>query len=172
VVTLVFEEGTDIYRARQLVAERMPAAASEIPAAYGTPELGPLTTALGEILQFEVRGESYTPMQLRTILEWDIAPKLREVRGVTEINTHGGYYKSFEVRPAPERLTSYGLSLEELFTRLEENNASAGGGYVVHHDEQRFIRGQALLRGVEDIESIVLKREEEGPSLPSRGKAR
>jgi cobalt-zinc-cadmium resistance protein CzcA len=101
VVTLVFEEGTDIYRARQLV------------------ELGPLTTALGEILQFEVRGESYTPMQLRTILEWDIAPKLREVRGVTEINTHGGYYKSFEVRPAPERLTRYGLSLEELFTRLE-----------------------------------------------------
>src|SRR5690606_18948933 len=141
VVTIVFEEGTDIARARQVVAERLPNAAALVPAGYGTPALGPLTTALGEILQFEVRGEGYTSMELRTLLEWDIAPRLREVRGVTEINTHGGYYKSFEVRPSPERLISYGLSLEELFQRLEENNTSSGGGYVVHHDEQRFIRG-------------------------------
>jgi cobalt-zinc-cadmium resistance protein CzcA len=165
VVTIVFEDGADIKSARQLVAERIPSAAAQIPSAYGAPELGPMATALGEILQFEVRGESYTPMQLRTILEWEIAPKLREVRGVTEINTHGGYYKSFEVRPAPERLTSYGLSLEDLFTRLEHNNASAGGGYVVHHDEQRFIRGQALLTGIDDIENIVLKREQDGTPI-------
>ncbi|TXT36232.1 MAG: heavy-metal exporter HME family [Planctomycetota bacterium] len=89
VVTIVFQEGTDIYRARQLVTERLPIAMEKIPAGYGTPKLGPLTTALGEILQFEVRGdERFTPMQLRTILDWDVAPKLREVRGVTEINTH------------------------------------------------------------------------------------
>ncbi|MCA9164765.1 MAG: efflux RND transporter permease subunit, partial [Planctomycetales bacterium] len=92
VVTIVFEEGTDIYWARQLVSERISAAAGNIPEGYGTPELGPLTTALGEILQFEVRGEGHTAMELRSILEWDVAPKLREVRGVTEINTHGGYY--------------------------------------------------------------------------------
>jgi cobalt-zinc-cadmium resistance protein CzcA len=166
VVTIVFQEGTDIYRARQLVTERLPIAMEKIPAGYGTPKLGPLTTALGEILQFEVRGdERFTPMQLRTILDWDIAPKMREVRGVTEINTHGGFYKTYEVRPDPDRLTSYGLSLDELFRRLEDNNTLAGGGYVVHNNEQRFIRGQALLTGVKDLSEIVLRREADGSPI-------
>lgn len=165
VVTIVFEEGTDIYRARQLVAERLPGAAAQIPPGYGAPELGPLTTALGEILQFEVVGDSYSPMELRTILEWDIAPRLREVQGVTEINTHGGYYRTFEVRPHPDLLTSYGLTLEDVFSRIEENNTSAGGGYVVRHDEQRFIRGQALLKGIGDIREIVIRREEDGTPI-------
>lgn len=165
VVTIVFQEGTNIYQARQLVAERLTSAAALIPEGYGKPELGPLTTALGEILQFEVRGEAYTPMQLRTILEWEIVPKLREVRGVTEINTHGGFYRTFEVRPDPDRLTSFGLSLDDLFVKVQENNASSGGGYVVHHDEQRFIRGQALLKDVSDIEEIVLRREGDGTPL-------
>lgn len=165
VVTIVFQEGTNLYQARQLVAERISAASALIPAGYGTPELGPLTTALGEILQFEVRGDAYSSMQLRTILEWDVVPKLREVRGVTEVNTHGGFYRTFEIRPNPDRLASYGLTLDDLFARIEENNASAGGGYVVHHDEQRFIRGQALLGNVADIEEIVLRREGDGNPL-------
>lgn len=166
VVTIVFQEGTDIYRARQLVTERLPSATAAIPAGYGTPMLGPLTTALGEILQFEVRGDDrFTPMQLRTILDWDIAPKLREVRGVTEINTHGGFYKTFEIRPDPDRLTSYGIPMEDLFQRIEENNSIAGGGYFVHHDEQRFIRGQALLSGVKDIQEIVVRREQDGAPI-------
>ncbi len=156
VVTVVFHEGTDIYWARQQVLGRLPQAVSNIPPGYGQPELGPLTTALGEILQFEVRGEDYTAMELRTILDWEIAPRLREVAGVTEINTHGGFYKTFEVRPNPDRLTSYGISLEDLFKRLENNNVTAGGGYVVHHGEQRFIRGQALLKTIADIEQIVV----------------
>lgn len=158
VVTIVFHEGTNIYWARQLVSERLGAAAEQIPPGYGEPRLGPLTTALGEILQFEVRGAAYSPMQLRTILEWEVAPQLRAVRGVTEINVHGGYYKSFEVRPDPSRLSSYGLTLEEVFAALRENNATAGGGYVVHEDEQRFIRGQALLTGIDDLKATVLKR--------------
>lgn len=165
VVTIVFQEGTDLYRARQLVTERLPNAIAMIPAGYGTPKLGPLTTALGEILQFEVRSDRHTPMELRTMLEWDIAPKLREVRGVTEINTHGGYYKTFEIRPDPDRLTSYDLTLEDLFQRLEKNNAIAGGGYVVHHDEQRLIRGQALLTNLDDIREIVLRRRSEGSPI-------
>ena len=164
-VTVVFEEGTDIYWARQLVTERLTRAAAMIPAGYGTPELGPLTTALGEILQFEVRGEGYSAMDLRTLLDWEIAPRLREVRGVTEINSHGGQYKTFEVRPDPDRLTSYDLTLEELFDRLERNNVTAGGGYVVHHDEQRIIRGQSLLQRRSDIEEIVLRREEDGTPI-------
>jgi len=158
VVTIVFNEGTNIYWARQLVAERLAAAAEQIPPGYGEPQLGPLTTALGEILQFEVRGAGYDSMQLRTILEWEIAPQLREVRGVTEINVHGGYYKSFEVRPDPSRLASHGLTLEDIFLAIRQNNATAGGGYVVHADEQRFIRGQALLTGIEDLKATVLKR--------------
>ncbi|MFN5300238.1 MAG: efflux RND transporter permease subunit, partial [Planctomycetaceae bacterium] len=166
VVTIVFQEGTDLYRARQLVTERLPQATAQIPAGYGVPQLGPLTTALGEILQFEVRGDArYTPMQLRTILDWDVAPKLREVRGVTEINTHGGFFKTFEVRPDPDRLNSYGISLEDLFQRLEENNLIAGGGYVVHYDEQRFIRGQALLEKASDISDIVLQRTPAGTPI-------
>ncbi|MCA9134300.1 MAG: efflux RND transporter permease subunit, partial [Planctomycetales bacterium] len=165
VVTIVFNEGTDIYFARQVVTERLPAAASAIPPGYGSPELGPLTTALGEILQFEVRGAGYSAMQLRTLLEWDIAPKLREVRGVTEINTHGGYYQTFEIRPDPDRLASHNIPLSELFQRVEENNGSAGGGYVVHHAEQRFIRGEALLKTVDDIRNIVLRRNTPGVPL-------
>lgn len=165
VVTIVFEEGTNIYWARQLVSERMAAAAANIPPGYGVPQLGPLATALGEILQFEVRGANHTPMELRTILEWDITPQLRKVRGVTEINVHGGYYKSFEVRPDPNRLSSYGLTLEDVFSRLQENNLVAGGGYVVHADEQRFIRGQSLLQSVDDLRQTVLRREQDGTPI-------
>ena len=165
VVTLVFEEGTDIYWARQVVSERITSAAAKIPPGFGLPELGPLTTALGEILQFEVRGEGYTPMELRTILEWEVAPKMREIVGVTEINTHGGYYKTYEIRPFPDRLTSHGLTFEDLFAAVEGNNSSAGGGYFVHHDEQRFIRGQALLETMDDIRSIVIRRDESGTPL-------
>ena len=165
VVTIVFQEGTDIYRARQLVTERLTDAADAIPSGYGTPAMGPLTTALGEILQFEVRSDTHTPMELRTMLEWDVAPKLREVSGVTEINTHGGFYKTFEVQPDPNRLTSYGVSLQLLFERLQENNATAGGGYVVHNGEQRFIRGVALLKNEQDIRDVVVRREADGTSI-------
>ena len=161
-VTIVFREGTDIFRARQLVTERLSDAAERMAPGYGHPSLGPFSTALGEVLQFEVRGEGYSPTDLRTLLEWDIAPKLREVSGVTEVNTHGGYYKSFEVRPNPERLLSLGIPLDELFRQLQANNLTRGGGYVVHHDEQRFIRGLALLTGAADIEQIVIRQAADG----------
>jgi len=165
VVTIVFDESADLYRARQLVSERLRVAAAAIPAGYGTPEMGPLTTALGEILQFEVRGQSHTSMQLRTMLEWEIAPKLREVAGVTEVNSHGGAYKTFEVRPDPDRLASYDITLDEVFRRLEANNGSIGGGYIVHNGEQRFIRGEALLKGTDDILNVVIRRTDQGNSI-------
>ncbi|TWT60487.1 efflux RND transporter permease subunit [Rubinisphaera italica] len=165
VVTIVFKEGTEIYRARQLVTERLADAASSIPAGYGSPTVGPLTTALGEILQFEVRSDRHTPMELRTMLEWDIASRLRQVNGVTEINTHGGYYKTFEVQPDPDRMTSYGISMDLLFQRLQSNNNTSGGGYVIHHDEQRFIRGVSLLEDEADIESVVIRREPDGTPI-------
>lgn len=166
VVTLVFTEGTDIHFARQQVAQRLSQAAAEIPSGYGPPEMGPMTTALGEILQFEVVSESMSAMELRSLLDWEIAPRLREVRGVSEINVMGGFYKTFEVRPDPNRLAALGVTLDELFRRLEANNLTAGGGYVVHHDEQRFIRGQARVGGVDDLKRIVLRRRgDESPLL-------
>jgi cobalt-zinc-cadmium resistance protein CzcA len=164
-VTIVFEEGTDIYWARNIVNERMQTASADIPPGYGTPELGPMTTALGEILQFEVRSPNHSPMELRSILDWDIAARLREVQGVTEINTMGGFFKTFEVRPNPDRLASYELSLNDIFERLEMNNGTAGGGYIVHYDEQQFIRGQALLKNESDIRNVVLRREDDGTPI-------
>src|SRR6516162_8583358 len=160
VVTIVFADGTDIYWARNLVAQRLGTAKDKIPPGYGDPELGPMATALGEVLQFEVRGAGYTPMQLRSILDWEIAPQLRG-KGVTEINAHGGFYKSFEVRPDPSRMASLNVSLEDLFGAVEQNNLTAGGGYVDHYSERRFIRGQALLTDVSTIENVVVRTQSE-----------
>ncbi|HTN77822.1 MAG TPA: efflux RND transporter permease subunit, partial [Pirellulaceae bacterium] len=157
VVTIVFEEGVDIYHARQLVNERLAEARASVSASYGVPQLGPLTTALGEVLQFEVSSALHTPMELRSLLEWTIAPQLREVRGVTEINVHGGYYKTYEVQLDPNKLTTQGIELATVINALETNNLTAGGGYSVYRNEQRFIRGQALLRDVYDIESVVVE---------------
>ena len=164
VVTLVFEEGTDIYSARALVNQRILSAQGMLPRGYN-PEIGPLATALGEVLQFEVRGEGFTPLQLRTILDWEIAPQLRGVHGVTEINSHGGYAKSFEVRVNPERLASSGVSLEEIFDALEKNNLTAGGGSISHAGERRLIRGEALLNNPQDISQVVVRSHPGGPPL-------
>ena len=165
VVTIVFEENTDLYWARQLVSERIVQASATIPAGYGTPVIGPLTTALGEILQFEVRGANYSPTELRTILEWEIAPKLRGVHGVTDVNTHGGYYKTFEVRPDPQRMASNAITLENIFEALELNNHTAGGGYVVRHNEQQFIRGHAIIRSLDELRSVVVQRAADGTPI-------
>jgi cobalt-zinc-cadmium resistance protein CzcA len=164
VVTIVFQDGTDVYWARNVVSQRLSLAKDQIPPGYGDPELGPMATALGEILQFEVRGAGYTPMQLRSILDWDIAPQLRG-KGVTEINAHGGFFKSFEVRPDPNRMAAFNISLDEVFEALEQNNLTAGGGYVDHYEERRFIRGQALLADAAAIEAVVLQAQSTGVPL-------
>ena len=156
-VTIVFKEGTDIFLARQLVAERLPGAKAGMPMADADPRLGTLSTALGEILQFEVKGAGKSLMDLRSILEWDIAPAMREVAGVTDINSHGGYAKSYEVQVDPDRMASQGITLGEVMAALERNNASTGGGYIVKNGEQRFIRGQALLGDVSEIEKVVVR---------------
>jgi cobalt-zinc-cadmium resistance protein CzcA len=157
VVTIVFYEGVDIYHARQLVNERLAEARAAVAGKHGVPQLGPLSTALGEIMQFEVRSDRHTPMELRSLLEWTIAPQLREVSGVTEINSHGGYYKTYEVQLDPERLTTNGIQLNQVIAALEKNNLTAGGGYSVFRDEQRFIRGQSLLATISDIENVVIE---------------
>jgi len=155
-VTVVFEDGTDIYFARQLVNERVQSAREAIPPGYGSPEMGPVTTGLGEIYQFVVSGEGKTPMELRTILEWDIAPRLRQVPGVIELNAFGGELRTFEVAVLPERLSAYRVSLSQLFEALERNNANAGGAYIEKNAEQYLIRGEGLVRTLEDLGDIVV----------------
>lgn len=179
VVTVVFEESTDIYRARQLVAERLTEAREAIPEGYGEPEMGPIATGLGEIYQFEVRGEPacpagedtpqcYSPMELRTILDWFVAYQLKSVPGVVEINTFGGELKTYEVAPDPVALRSHGLPLAALFAALEEGNRNVGGAYLVRDREQVVIRGEGLLAGLDDIGEVVVRTAEEGVPLRVR----
>jgi cobalt-zinc-cadmium resistance protein CzcA len=162
-VTLVFEEGTDIYLARQLVNERIIQVTGELLPGHGPPEMGPLTTALGEVLQFEVRSRGadgkpvHDAMELRTILDWNIAPQLKQVEGIIEVNSIGGFYKSYEVEIDPNRMAALRVSLEEILKALEQNNGNAGGGYIVHQGEQRFIRGEAMLQNAAEIEQVVVR---------------
>ncbi|NNM05604.1 MAG: efflux RND transporter permease subunit [Gemmatimonadetes bacterium] len=182
-VTVVFEEGTDIYRARQLVQERLPEAREAIPEGYGTPEMGPIATGLGEIYQFEVRGEPscptsqdtpacYTPMELRTILDWFVAYQLKSVPGVVEINTFGGELKTYEVSPDPAALQAHNLPLSKLFQALELNNRNVGGAYLVRNREQVVIRGEGLIQSVRDVEDIVIQTSDDGLPLYVRDIAR
>ena len=175
-VTVVFEEGTDIYRARQLVQERLSEAREAIPEGYGTPEMGPIATGLGEIFQFEVRGEPscptsedtpecYTPMELRTVLDWFVAYQLKSVPGVVEINTFGGEMKTYEISPDPAALQAHNLALSTLFEALESNNRNVGGAYLVRNREQVVIRGEGLIEGLRDVEDIVVRTSDDGLPL-------
>ncbi|RAL20673.1 CusA/CzcA family heavy metal efflux RND transporter [Lujinxingia litoralis] len=176
-ITVVFEEGTDIYFARQLVSERLTQAREAIPPQYGSPELGPISTGLGEIYQFEVRGDPmcppgqpdtpqcYTPMELRSILDWYIAFQLRPIPGVVEVNPFGGELKTYEVQVDPARLNALGLSLGQVFEALEANNANAGGGYIVRGGEQRVIRGEGLISGLEDLRLVRVATREDGTPI-------
>jgi len=159
-VTVAFEEGTDIYWARNLVNERLQQARESIPPGMGDPALGPIATGMSEIYQFEVRGEpgtEYSPMDLRTILDWQIAYQLRSVPGVIEVNTFGGELKTYEVQLDPDRLLRYGISLDQVFEALEANNGNAGGGAIRRGAEQRLIRAEGLVGSLDDIRNIVLE---------------
>ncbi|HBQ14018.1 MAG TPA: CusA/CzcA family heavy metal efflux RND transporter, partial [Myxococcales bacterium] len=160
-VTIVFEEGTDLLRARQLVSERLVQAREELPAGV-QPEMGPLSTGLGEVLQFEVRSDRmcasdaedtdacHTPMELRSQLDWFIAVELRSVPGVVEVNSFGGELKTYEVEVIPDRLRALNVSLSQLYEALEQNNATAGGGYLVRAGEQLLVRGEGRVQTLED----------------------
>jgi len=155
-VYIYFEENLDLYFVRRLVMERLPDAREAIPAGLGAPAMGPISSGLGEIYQFEVRGEGRSLMDLRSILEWDIAFKLRSVPGVVEVNSYGGELKTYEVQIDPDKLVSYNISLETVFDALEGNNANAGGAYLERAQEQYVIRGEGLVESIADIDNIVV----------------
>ncbi len=164
-VYIYFREDMDIYFCRRLVMERLPQARAAIPPGFGVPEMGPISTGLGEIYQFEVRGEGYDLMELRSILDWDIAFKLRSVPGVVEVNSYGGQLKTYEVQLDADKLVSYNLSLDQVFRALEQNNSNSGGAYIERRQEQVVIRGEGLVDTIEDIENIVVAAGKDGTPI-------
>ncbi len=164
-VTVVFDDAVDVYFARQLVLERLSQARSQIPASIGDPEMGPISTGLGEIYQYELRaahGSKYDLTALRSIQDWSVRRQLLGVPGVTEVNSFGGQVKQYQVKVAPEKLQAYGLVLRDALDAVARNNANVGGAYIEHAGEQYLLRGIGLVRSVEDIASIVVKTGKDG----------
>ena len=155
-VAIYFRDNMDIYFARRLVMERLSDAREAIPAGLATPEMGPIATGLGEIFQFKVEGGGYSPMELRSILDWQIATKLRTVPGIVEVNPQGGELKTYEVQVDSNKLMSYRVTLETVINALQRNNANAGGAYLERAEQQSIIRGEGLITSLSDIENIVI----------------
>ena len=170
VVRVMFERGTDIYWARAQVSQQLEQIRSEIPEGFGTPTMGPITTGLGEVIQFEVKNaeDSEDPkslMELRTILDWEVALPLRSVPGVIGVNSFGGELKTFRAEVSPERMLARDIPMDRVFEALRENNANAGGGYIQRNGEVRIIRGEGLIRTTEDMDNIVLDTTEDGTPI-------
>ncbi|HEX3992764.1 MAG TPA: efflux RND transporter permease subunit, partial [Acetobacteraceae bacterium] len=149
-------EDIDIYFARRLVMERLSDAREAIPAGLATPEMGPIATGLGEIFQFKVAGGVLSPMELRSILDWQIATKLRTVPGIVEVNPQGGELKTYEVQVDNNKLMAYRVTLETVINALQRNNSNAGGAYLERAEQQSVIRGEGLITSLADIENIVI----------------
>lgn len=163
-VTVIFKDGTDLFFARQLVNERLQVARGQLPTGIDT-AMGPISTGLGEIFLWTVEAEDgalkedgtpYTPTDLRVIQDWIIKPQLRNVPGVAEINTIGGFAKEYQIAPDPKRLAAYNLTLSDLVTALERNNANVGAGYIERSGEQLLIRAPGQVASIDDIANIVI----------------
>ncbi|WP_205510781.1 CusA/CzcA family heavy metal efflux RND transporter [Longitalea arenae] len=162
VVTIVFEEDVDVYWARQQIAERLQQVQSQIPANLGKPEMGPVTTGLGEIYQYVVRAkkgyeQKYDPMQLRTIQDWIIRRQLLGTPGVADVASFGGLLKQYEIAVNTSRLKSYNLTIDDVFTALEKNNQNTGGAYIEKGPTVLFIRSEGLISSEQDLGNIVVK---------------
>lgn len=168
-ITVVFEDGTDIYFARQLLNERLSQIKGEIPPGL-EPIMGPIATGLGEVFSYVVEakhgalseeGVPYTPMDLLTVQEWIIVPQLRNLKGVVEVNSIGGYEKQFHVMPYPERILAYDLTIRDVIEALEKNNANVGAGYIEKNGEQYLIRIPGQVRTIDDIAQIIVAKRDE-----------
>lgn len=156
VVTVVFTDETDIYFARQQVSERMREAEQAVPAQYGRPEMGPISSGLGEVFQFTVENDALSLMAREELLDWYIGPALRTVPGVVEVNSFGGEDKQYQVVIDPRRLQASGLSVAEVARALERSNANAGGGYIEHDREYFVIGTDGLIKSLDDLGRVVI----------------
>ncbi|MES2069284.1 MAG: CusA/CzcA family heavy metal efflux RND transporter [Pseudomonadota bacterium] len=174
-VSVIFKDGTDIYFARQLVNQRIQEAREKLPAGV-TPMMGPISTGLGEIYLWTVEaregarkpdGSAYTATDLREIQDWIIKPQLRNVPGVTEIDSIGGYAKEYQVAPDPAKLSSYGLTLQDIVAALERNNNNVGAGYIERRGEQFLVRAPGQVATLDDIRNIILSNVQGVAGVPS-----
>ena len=161
-VTVVFTDATDVWFARQLVLERLRSIQGDLPATAQTPELAPVSTGLGEIYQFVVRSDQHSPTQLRTLLDWEIVPKLRGVPGVIEVNTQGGDLKQYQLLIDRTRLKAHHMTLADVVDGLRAANLNVGGGYIERRSEAFTIRGEGMLRTEQEIADVVLRHDADG----------
>jgi len=161
-VVIVFVDGVDTYWTRQIVFERLSMAREQLPSGV-EPELGPISTGLGEIYQYTLQGDGKTAMDLRTVQDWIVAPLLKPIPGVNEVNSFGGEVKQYQVLVSPEKLLKYDLTVGQVVEAVEQGNANAGGGVLVRGWEQLYMRGVGLIKDIPDIERIVLKSKDGAP---------
>ncbi len=170
VVTIVFEDKLGSYLPRQLIAEKIKTATANIPEGFGTPEMGPITTGLGEIYQYILDTKpgyegKYSIMELRTMQDWVVKRQLSGIPGVVEVNTWGGYLKQYEVAINPEKIKGMGINLLEVFNAVQNNNSVTGGAYIEKQNQSYFIRGDGLVTSIEDLENVVVANTGEVPVL-------
>lgn len=170
VVTIVFNDDTDVYWARQQVNERLGQAKSQIPLGAGSPELAPLTTGLGEIYQYILRPkkgyeDKYDARELRTIQDWIVRRQLLGTEGVADVSSWGGFLKQYEIALDPEKLRSMNTSVSEIFAALENNNQNTGGAYIDKKPNAFFIRSEGLIENIDDINNVVVKQTKDGVPL-------
>ena len=170
VVTIVFDDNMGTYLPRQMIAEKLSVLKDEIPEGFGTPFMGPISTGLGEIYQYilDVKPgyeDRYTVTDLRTIQDWIVKRQLSGIPGIVEVNTWGGYLKTFEVAVNPSLLNAMEISLEEVYSSIYDNNSVAGGGYIEKNSEAFFIRGDGLLKDKADLENVLVTHKGNTPVL-------
>ena len=170
VVTVVFKDDVDIYWAREQIFQRLKQAEENIPSYAGSPELGPISTGLGEIYQYDLYAkkgyeDKYDAVKLRTIQDWIIIPQLQGVEGVAEVSTWGGKLKQYEVAINPNKLNSLGITITDIFEALQKNNQNTGGAYIEKDQFAYFIRGVGMATGIKDIENIVVANKNGAPIL-------
>jgi len=153
-VTATFDDGTDIYFARQLIMERLQNI--ELPEGISRPEMGPVATGLGEVYHYIMTSDVHSLQELTTLHNWVVKPRLQAVAGVAEVNTWGGKSKQYQVRADPDKLVKFELTLDDVFTALSQNNMNVGGGYVVEAGELQLVRGMSLTRNLDEIAAIVI----------------
>ncbi|WP_026809230.1 CusA/CzcA family heavy metal efflux RND transporter [Arenibacter latericius] len=168
VVTIVFEDKMGTFLPRQLISEKLISASEKIPEGFGTPEMGPITTGLGEIYQYILDTkpgyeDKYSLMELRTIQDWVIKRQLSGIPGVVEVNTWGGQLKQYEVAINTNKLHAMNISTADIFTALEKNNSVSGGGYIEKVNQAYFIRGEGLISSLDDLRNIVVKSTNSSP---------
>lgn len=157
VVTVIFKDNVDTYFARQIVFEKLQEAKGDLPPGLSEPELGPVSAGLGEIYQYEIVGDGYSPMELRTIQDWIIKRQLAGTPGLAEVNTFGGELKQYHVLIDPQKNFNYGISIRDVIEAVSNNNANAPGAYIEHKQEQYVVVGEGIAKTINDIENIIIK---------------